>query len=141
MTKKNQDIIDDHFKNKKALTLGQKIILSKVYRTEIGGLIDANDNESQWRMYIGSLSNLVSVKKVLSILALALFLSCTPEAIPAVIAKDCECDKVVEFKTMNIVGVTNGVTKYYSYTTINECSGLQRTSGWVIDAVKIGDCK
>jgi len=81
------------------------------------------------------------MKKLFSILFLSIFISCTSEEEIKSISKDCDCNKVVEFKTMNIVGVTNGVTKYYSYTTINECTGLQRTSGWVLDIVKIGDCK
>ena len=56
MKKENQEIINDHFNNKKELTLGQKIILAEVYKEEVGGLVDANDNESQWRSYTDVLS-------------------------------------------------------------------------------------
>ena len=60
----NQNIINDHFNNKKELTLGQKIILAEVIKEEINiGLIDANDSDSQWRMYVDLLSAFVEVPK------------------------------------------------------------------------------
>ena len=81
------------------------------------------------------------MKKLFSILILATVLSCTPEATPEAITKDCSCNKVVDVITMNIVGTTSGVTKYYQYTTVNECSGLQYKSGWGLAVVKVGDCR
>jgi hypothetical protein len=63
MKKENQEIINDHFNNKKELTLGQRIILAEVYKEEIGGMINENDNESQWRNYIDILSNFVEAPK------------------------------------------------------------------------------
>ena len=35
MKKENQEIINDHFNNKKELTLGQKIILADVIKEEV----------------------------------------------------------------------------------------------------------
>lgn len=78
------------------------------------------------------------MKKVLLSLALiAVLYSCSPEE------KDCDCNKVVEVLTMNIVGAGSNisVTKYYNYTTINECTGIQRSSGWSTDFASIGQCK
>lgn len=63
MKKENQEIINDHFNNKKELTLGQKIILSEVYKEEVGGLVDANDNDSQWRSYTDTLSKFAEAPK------------------------------------------------------------------------------
>jgi hypothetical protein len=64
MKKENQEIINDYFNNKKELTLGQKIILAEVYKEEVGGLVDANDNDSQWRSYTDTLSTFVETPKV-----------------------------------------------------------------------------
>lgn len=63
MKKENQEIINNHFNNKKELTLGQKIILAEVYKEEVGGLVDANDNDSQWRSYTDTLSTFVEKLK------------------------------------------------------------------------------
>jgi hypothetical protein len=64
MKKENQEIINDHFNNKKELTLGQKIILADVIKEEVNiGLVDANDNDSQWRMYVDLLSAFVEAPK------------------------------------------------------------------------------
>ena len=64
MKKENQEIINNHFNNKKELTLGQKIILAEVYKEEVGGLVDANDNDSQWRSYTDTLSKFAEAPKV-----------------------------------------------------------------------------
>ena len=64
MKKENQEIINDHFNNKKELTLGQKMILADVIKEEINiGLVDSNDSDSQWRMYIDLLSAFVEAPK------------------------------------------------------------------------------
>ena len=64
MKKENQEIINDHFNNKKELTLGQKMILADVIKEEINiGLVDSNDSDSQWRMYIDLLSAFVETPK------------------------------------------------------------------------------
>ena len=63
MKKENQEIINDHFNNKKELTLRQKIILAEVYKEEVGGLVDANDNDSQWRSYTDTLSTFIETPK------------------------------------------------------------------------------
>ena len=41
---------------------------------------------------------------------------------------NCECDRVVEVFTFNIIGTPqNPATNYYStYTTINDCTQIQR---------------
>ena len=64
MKKENQEIINDHFNNKNELTLGQKIILAEIYKEEVGGLVDANDNDSQWRSYTDVLSKFAEAPKV-----------------------------------------------------------------------------
>ena len=64
MKKENQEIINNHFNNKKELTLGQKMILADVIKEEINiGLVDSNDSDSQWRMYIDLLSAFVEAPK------------------------------------------------------------------------------
>lgn len=79
------------------------------------------------------------MKKLFSILALATVLSCTPE--PADVKKDCNCNRVVDVISYSVVGTNSGKTYYYKYTTINDCSGLQRSSGFGFDNPKIGDCR
>jgi len=68
----------------------------------------------------------------------ATILSCTKDDVER---KDCNCNRVVDVITLKVVGTTQGSTTYYKYTTINDCTGLQRTSGWGIESVREGDCK
>ena len=89
------------------------------------------------------------MKNYLSILLLIfLQFSCTPkEEAPIVPELDCDCDKVVDVKSFNIVGTpTNPATVIYStYTTINECTKIQRektfntTNSSLVP--KIGECR
>lgn len=65
MKKENQEIINDHFNNKRELNLSQKIILSEIIKEEINiGLVNPNDSDSQWRMYVDLLSVFVQVPKL-----------------------------------------------------------------------------
>ena len=70
-------------------------------------------------------------------------LSCTKDEIKEEVVKDCYCDRVVEVLTMNIVNGngTVGVTKLYKYTTINDCTGIQRESSFSSQSASIGQCK
>jgi hypothetical protein len=73
----------------------------------------------------------------------ATMLSCTKDEIKEEVVKDCNCNRVVEVLTMNVVAGNGGVgvTKMYKYTTINDCSGIQRESGWSTQSVSVGQCK
>lgn len=67
---------------------------------------------------------------------------CSPEEIQKEV-KDCNCNRVAEVLTMNIVAAypKTGVTTMYRYTTINDCTKLQRDSSWSTQKVSIGECK
>jgi len=81
--------------------------------------------------------------KKLALVLLATMMSCTPEEQPKTPALDCNCNRVVEVLTMNIVAGNGGVgvTKMYRYTTINDCTKIQRESGWGTQSVSVGECK
>ena len=65
-------------------------------------------------------------KLLLSVLAIGM-LACTPED-EQTTTPDCDCDRVVEVHTFNVIGTPeNPAINYHSrYTTINDCSGIQR---------------
>ena len=73
----------------------------------------------------------------------ATMLSCSKDEIKEEVVKDCYCDRVVEVLTMNIVNGSGsvGVTKMYKYTTINDCTGIQRESSFSTQSVSVGQCK
>jgi hypothetical protein len=74
------------------------------------------------------------MKKVLIIAALILS-SCTAEEV--VVAKDCGCNKVVDRSIFKSQGRVWGF-----YTTINECTGLQRNDiPYSTYIPEIGECK
>ncbi len=75
-------------------------------------------------------------------LLMALVLGCTKDEVVEK-AKDCGCNKVVEVRVVNIVGSINnpGNFKYYYYTTINECTGIQRDGSSGQQFVAVGDCR
>ena len=60
---------------------------------------------------------------------------------------DCNCDKVVEVATFNVVGTPqNPAMNYYSvYTTINVCTQIQRqktfTTTVLSQSPQIGQCR
>jgi hypothetical protein len=62
-------------------------------------------------------------------------------------ALDCNCDRVVEATTFNVVGTPQNPTMNYatSYVTINDCTGVQRqrnhTTTVVSDIPKVGQCR
>jgi hypothetical protein len=81
--------------------------------------------------------------KKLALILFATMLSCSQEEQPQNPLLDCNCNRVVEVLTMNVVAGNGGVgvTKMYKYTTINDCSGIQRESGWSTQNVSVGQCK
>lgn len=60
------------------------------------------------------------MKKLLLLLPLLLLMSCSNDE------PNCDCDRVVatEYSSFNIVGV--GTVRGGSFTTINDCTGLQQ---------------
>lgn len=87
------------------------------------------------------------MKQILLILSFVL-LSCNPdEPQPASTSTDCNCDKVVEVTTFNIVGTPqNPAMNYYSvYTTINVCTQIQRQKTFSTtvssESPQIGQCR
>lgn len=81
--------------------------------------------------------------KKLALILLATMMSCTPDEQKQTTSIDCNCNRVVEVLTMNIVAGNGnvGVTKMYKYTTINDCTKIQRESGWGTQSVSVGQCK
>ena len=83
-------------------------------------------------------------KIIIGAFILSIF-GCSPEEIQKEVkeVKNCNCNKVVEVLTMNIVAATPniGVTTMYRYTTINECTKIQRNSSWGTQQVLLGECK
>jgi hypothetical protein len=81
--------------------------------------------------------------KKLALVLLATMMSCTPDEQPQPTSLDCNCNRVVEVLTMNIVAGNGnvGVTKMYRYTTINDCTKIQRDSSWSTQSVSVGQCK
>ena len=81
------------------------------------------------------------MKKILGILVVGLLLSCSQDEQIPIPLLDCDCNRVVEVFTMNVVTGNGGVAKMYKYTTINDCSEIQRESGWSTQSVSVGQCK
>jgi hypothetical protein len=84
------------------------------------------------------------MRKIVLGLLMVLVLGCTKDEDKVVEkAKDCGCNKVVEVRVVNIVGSINnpGNFKYYYYTTINECTGIQRDGSSGQQFVAVGDCR
>lgn len=82
--------------------------------------------------------------KKLLLLTLAIgMIACSTEEQPTTVQPDCNCDKVVEVQHFTIVG--NPTAYLWKYTTINECSGIQRqktfTTYDVNFSIQIGQCK
>lgn len=67
------------------------------------------------------------MNKYILILALFLF-SCSNNEEEIINSLDCECDRVVQVQTFNIVGTPqNPATVYHTvYTTINDCTEIQK---------------
>lgn len=84
------------------------------------------------------------MKNALYLLLTATLFSCTADEIqeeePTL---DCDCDRIVDIATFNIVG--SPVTYYSIYTTINDCTGIQREHSSSTPYANLipqeGDCK
>lgn len=70
--------------------------------------------------------------KILAIVAILALTSCEKDELP----KDCNCNRVVEVTYFSIPGQTFG-----TYTTINDCTGVQRSHQYNGSAPKVGACK
>lgn len=86
----------------------------------------------------------LNMKKLLLIATLITLSSCSNEDEQQ---RDCNCDRVVEANTFNIVGTPqNPAMNYYTvYTTINDCTGVQRQKDFTTTnnslSPKVGDCR
>lgn len=87
------------------------------------------------------------MKKLLLILLAIFTLACSREEEEQQNNLDCNCDRVVEVNTFNIVGTPqNPATVYHSvYITINDCSGIQRQKTFdttnINQVPRIGQCR
>jgi hypothetical protein len=84
---------------------------------------------------------------LLSVALIATSCSSNDDTAPATVVQDCNCDRVVEANTFNVVGTPqNPAMNYYTaYTTINDCTGVQRernhTTTVSSTIPKIGECR
>lgn len=74
------------------------------------------------------------MRKLTLLFASLLIVSCSTDEEPAL---DCNCDRIVESTTFNAVGVGS----FGTYTTINDCTGIQKSWRWTRTSPTIGDCK
>lgn len=88
-------------------------------------------------------------KLFLSALAICM-MACTTDEVPTTPTPaplDCNCDKVVEVSTFNVIGTPqNPAMNYYSvYTTINVCTQIQRQKTFTTTiqslSPKLGECR
>ena len=85
------------------------------------------------------------MKKLLLIATAVALFSCSKEEQQQ--TQDCNCDRVVEATTFNIVGTPqNPAINYYTvYTTINDCTGIQRQKNFTTtnnaQSPKVGECR
>ena len=85
-------------------------------------------------------------KLILTIFISITLFSCSKSSTTEV-AQDCNCDKVVEKTTFNVIGTVQNpaITFHTVYTTINECTHIQKsktydtTNSSLIPA--IGQCR
>lgn len=84
------------------------------------------------------------MKKLLLFTTAILLMSCSEEEQQS---KNCNCDRVVQANTFNIVGTPqNPATVFFtSYVTINDCTGVQRQKTHSTtnsnDIPSVGDCR
>jgi hypothetical protein len=87
------------------------------------------------------------MKKLLLLAAALLFISCSKEEDVEENQLDCNCDRVVEVNTFNIVGTPeNPALNYVSYyITLNDCTGIQRNKQFTTtiqaQIPQIGQCR
>ena len=83
------------------------------------------------------------MKKLLLLVIFATLISCSTDELTQDSSLDCDCDRVVEKLSFNIIN-GNGVAGYttvYKYTTINDCTGIQKETSLITQVLQIGDCK
>lgn len=83
------------------------------------------------------------MKKLLLFIMFATLFSCSSDEPTQEDTLDCSCDRVVQTISFNIVNAypNTGHTTQYKYTTINDCTGIQREYGLTSKVFQIGDCK
>jgi hypothetical protein len=87
--------------------------------------------------------------KKLALLSVLLIIGCSSDEVtnPTQPPVDCNCDRIVQINTFNVVGTPqNPALNYHSvYTTINDCTQIQRekthntTNPNLVP--RLGDCK
>jgi len=80
------------------------------------------------------------MKKLLLLVVFTTLISCSKDEFTQEPSIDCDCDRVVEKLSFNIPN-GNVITTVYKYTTINDCTGIQRESSLTTQVLSIGDCK
>jgi hypothetical protein len=75
------------------------------------------------------------MKKILSILAIALLASCTAEKIEE--PKDCNCNRVADYAPIIVL---NGGIQGFVWT-VNDCTGLSKQGKYSGSVPKIGECR
>ncbi len=88
------------------------------------------------------------MKKILLLTLLSFIVACSKDEAPlAKPSQDCNCDRIVEVSTFNVVGTasTPSISYYSIITTINDCTKIQRnknnTTTFFEQIPKVGDCK
>lgn len=76
----------------------------------------------------------------LTLLFTSLFIiSCSTDDAP-----DCNCDRITGItSSFTIVGSVNegGTISFGHYTTVNDCTGIQKSWSWSGTRPRVGDCK
>lgn len=83
------------------------------------------------------------MKKLLLLSVFATLLSCSNDEPTQEDVLDCSCDRVVQRISFNVVNAypNTGYTTQYKYTTINDCTGIQKEYGLTSKLFQVGDCK
>jgi hypothetical protein len=90
------------------------------------------------------------MKKLLLLSVALIATSCASnddDTTPGTVAEDCNCDRVVQANTYNVVGTPQSpAMNYYTvYTTINDCTDIQKqknhTTTVASSIPKIGQCR
>lgn len=85
--------------------------------------------------------------KKLFLLAFLALASCSTETENLTNEHDCDCDRVVEVSTFNVVGTPqNPAINYHSvYITINDCTNVQRQKTFTTTNINqvpvVGQCR
>jgi hypothetical protein len=107
------------------------------------------DNEIQYK----SPQIQLNMKKIILLFAVLLVSGCNsneeiPEpSTPPPPVVDCNCDRVVEVSTFNIVGTPQNpqINYYSSYITINDCTEIQKTKNFTTtnpsESPQLGQCR